>query len=502
MKMGIKQQPKQQAKITKKIVIYGGGTICAIALIIGIFFALNIGQVQEMLGKPPGKDYQTIGSGSWDEQFNWGKGKKGKGKGGYPDNTDETATIQHDIQLSNFNPDVKSLTMKSGGSLKIDKGQKLTVHEEISFSGGTITTSDTSSLVIKDGATIKGMDSSHYIDGPYQMQGSDSMVFKVEGKNKLSKVAVHSIQNQSSFSVNQVSKDPNKAISGQLNLPLEFISHYEYFEIKRTSGSGAAKVTLFWDQDANFTDFSNVNQMNAITVAHYNDSTGEWENMGQAKMHGTQKKGYVTSKTLSKFSPFTFGSTSASSPLPVELMYFKVLKDQKNEAQLTWATASETNNSHFEIQKSDNGEDFRKIGEVEGHGSTTEKHKYSFSDRTIGGKTVYYRLKQVDYDGSHEFSNVKTLALTEKEERASLSFKSIRPNPFRNDFKAEFTGTGKTAQIMLRNQNGQKVYMKTVEAKGGTNEFHFKDGRLLDNGIYTLIIKSGSAYDVRKLVKR
>ncbi|MEY2925086.1 MAG: hypothetical protein RLZZ337_1634, partial [Bacteroidota bacterium] len=81
---------------------------------------------------------------------------------------------------------------------------------------------------------------------------------------------------------------------------------------------------------------------------------------------------------------------------------------QKNKTELFWETASEINNEKFEIERSLNSFDFEKIGEIKGSGNSNENVRYSFDDLNIQGlpEKVYYRLKQIDFDGKHQFSNI------------------------------------------------------------------------------------------------
>lgn len=94
--------------------------------------------------------------------------------------------------------------------------------------------------------------------------------------------------------------------------------------------------------------------------------------------------------------------------LPVELTKFNVKKTQQS-VMLAWATASEKNNDHFEIQKSTNGTQFETIGQVKGNGTTVTGATYSFEDKTPSVGIAYYRLKQVDADGKYEFSSVRSI---------------------------------------------------------------------------------------------
>lgn len=116
--------------------------------------------------------------------------------------------------------------------------------------------------------------------------------------------------------------------------------------------------------------------------------------------------------------------------LPIELINFKVnLNSEKRETLLSWSTAKEWENSHFEIERSINGiKNWKKIGEVPGYGYSDGPRDYSFFDNNLPefGGSVFYRLKQVDYNSSYSYSNTKGIFLEPLD--SSLEWK-VYPNP-------------------------------------------------------------------------
>lgn len=90
--------------------------------------------------------------------------------------------------------------------------------------------------------------------------------------------------------------------------------------------------------------------------------------------------------------------------LPVELINFQVVMPQDGNVHLLWATASEKNNFGFDVERSADGRHWMSLGFVPGNGTTAERRDYTFADEKPLAGVNYYRLKQMDTDGSHEHS--------------------------------------------------------------------------------------------------
>jgi len=183
--------------------------------------------------------------------------------------------------------------------------------------------------------------------------------------------------------------------------------------------------------------------------------------------------------------------------LPVELTYFKAQASAKT-IQLNWATASETNNAGFEIQRSKDGERFRKIGFAKGHGTTVEAQEYTFEDNDVfANTTYYYRLKQVDEDGSFAYSDVQTVIL--KNETA-IEVSDFFPNPATTEVQfQDNTAAEGTAIIELFNSTGQqlRIFQQGVQTGANTLNLHVAD---LPKGTYFAKVKAGEQQVYKKLV--
>ena len=111
--------------------------------------------------------------------------------------------------------------------------------------------------------------------------------------------------------------------------------------------------------------------------------------------------------------------------VPVELTSFTA-NASEGLVELSWITATETNNQGFEVQRSNGGE-FETLTFVEGHGTTTESQAYLYSDRDVKVGAYSYRLKQVDFDGTFEYSDVVEVDVPAP---AEFALDQNYPNPF------------------------------------------------------------------------
>ena len=149
---------------------------------------------------------------------------------------------------------------------------------------------------------------------------------------------------------------------------------------------------------------------------------------------------------------------------------------------LNWSTATELNNQGFEIQRSTEGEEFFTVGFVNGHGTTTEQQNYSYADRNLDDGKYYYRLKQVDYDGSYEYSDV-----VEVDFRAFNSYllEQNYPNPFNPTTTIGFGIQNKSnVKITILNAIGEEVaVVLNEEREAGYHQVEF-NATNLPSGVY------------------
>jgi hypothetical protein len=154
--------------------------------------------------------------------------------------------------------------------------------------------------------------------------------------------------------------------------------------------------------------------------------------------------------------------TPGSIPLPVQYLYFNVIK-QGDNAVLQWATAQEENNKGFEIQRSSDNASWNAIGFVTGAGNSQTSVNYQYIDNDPGNGIFYYRLRQVDYDGHSEFSKIDQIDFGGD---LSLALMQNRPNPFNNSTMVDLVipKSGRV-QLLLYDEMGRIIQQLMDEFK-------------------------------------
>jgi hypothetical protein len=178
---------------------------------------------------------------------------------------------------------------------------------------------------------------------------------------------------------------------------------------------------------------------------------------------------------------------NVSTALPVELTSFTV-SVIGNGVELSWTTASETNNYGFEVQRSADQTTFQRIGFVTGNGTTTAQHTYKFADRDLAAGTHYYRLKQIDTDGTFSLSEAirADIAAMVREYALHQNY----PNPFNPTTTIAFDlKEDGPVKLRLFNMLGQQVVeLVNGQLKAGSHTA-ILDARNLATGTYIYVLE-------------
>jgi len=185
-------------------------------------------------------------------------------------------------------------------------------------------------------------------------------------------------------------------------------------------------------------------------------------------------------------------------PLPVTLIKFDAGFLNENQVKLNWATSMEINCRQFVIQRSFDGIVFNNVQSIPGNGTTNLFHSYTAIDNinSVDDGTVYYRLKQIDFDGKENFSRIIPLKI-EKRDHAIIS-----PNPF-NDYLNIILEWNKTELITAKifTVPGKEVFSKDINILKGINSLKIDGLTNLPKGTYFLQLLSSTKSVIEKITK-
>lgn len=191
----------------------------------------------------------------------------------------------------------------------------------------------------------------------------------------------------------------------------------------------------------------------------------------------------VKSNNLQGFSYFNIGGDN-STPLPVELLFFNG-ECTASGNHLRWATASEHNSSHFDLEASYDGENWNLVNRVNAAGFSNEKLDYQAVDRTKSQGTIYYRLRQVDINGTEKLYNSIALSCTESDK-----FMTTYPNPSGESFSLTINDETLVGDgiLTLCDINGRLLFSNKIDILNGTNSYEINTK--LPSGYYFLQLET------------
>lgn len=171
--------------------------------------------------------------------------------------------------------------------------------------------------------------------------------------------------------------------------------------------------------------------------------------------------------------------------LPVEFTHFSG-KTINCQTELAWTTASELNNDRFEVEHSNNAKDFEGIAKVKGAGTTLEVQNYQFIHEGVELGDNYYRIKQIDTDGTFDYSET---IVVKNYCKLGEDVLSIFPNPVgRQSLNIRYTAQLEhKAEIELMDALGQRLLRQPIEVKNGENSYQL-DIEVLPAGSYYLVL--------------
>jgi hypothetical protein len=187
--------------------------------------------------------------------------------------------------------------------------------------------------------------------------------------------------------------------------------------------------------------------------------------------------------------------SNISNPLPVDLLAFNANCFHK-QIELTWTTASQTNNDFFIIEKSYDGKKWDILTNQKGAGTTTQLTTYKYNDETISEEINYYKLSQVDYDGKH-----KILKIIAVKNCNANELNLVHSHFTTTKIEAKFyTSYSDEIELILLDNNGRIVARKMQNAVEGINDIEV-DVKYCENGIYVLTLQNSLFRTTKKIIK-
>ena len=231
--------------------------------------------------------------------------------------------------------------------------------------------------------------------------------------------------------------------------------------------------------------------VNDITITRIIRSPGPlhttWEPAGfHLATTGTSSDFAIESNTITGFSWFNIGSPN-NNALPVELLNFNGTCNE-GMVDLVWQTASEFNSSHFDVEKSTDGETWRVLATIPSAGTSNELLTYQTVDNNGTSGSNYYRLRQVDIDGKEKLYDPINVSCAE----TTVGYFTSYPNPSGNEFQVvvnnkEILGA---CTLNIVDAQGKVIDQRKIEVKDGINMFVISEK--LNPGIYFLNITNGT----------
>ena len=177
----------------------------------------------------------------------------------------------------------------------------------------------------------------------------------------------------------------------------------------------------------------------------------------------------------------------ASVIMPVETKYLNVYKKGKT-VELLWATASETNNDYFTIERSGDGVAYEAIGEIKGAGNSSKELSYEFTDEKPLTGLNYYRIKQTDFDGKYSYSEVRSVRFTDGA--------SVTVSPRTTEGRVDITTDMEDYNVEVYTAAGAQV--KAFTGMNADQSISIED---LKAGIYFLRVSSTTASETVRVIK-
>ncbi len=262
-------------------------------------------------------------------------------------------------------------------------------------------------------------------------------------------------------------------------------------------------MTIQYDNSAAEIASGNTLVEGNLVAQRYNSTSNEWE--GDPAMTqifyglGSLNTG---ARTLGPFAVpandlfETWVLVDRTMLLPVEMLDMNVICNGVKNT-IKWSTASESNNSHFSIERSTDGSNFTEIAQVQGAGNSSSQINYTYHDKDNVEGLVYYRLKQVDFDGEYSYTDILIANCSEE----GTDIITHYDNGSSNTFLQIQSGRDQNGVISIYTAEGRLVANSQHDLREGNNEILLNTSTL-SKGIYMISLQTNDQTISRKIYLR
>jgi hypothetical protein len=227
------------------------------------------------------------------------------------------------------------------------------------------------------------------------------------------------------------------------------------------------------------------NSIANYSLNHFNGTVWDFAVSISQSVTGTSTKVMNHNGYTGTFSPFAIGENT--SVLPVNMLEFTA-KARGTSAELRWVTATEMNNAYFGIERSADGQNWEEIGRREGAGTSYNPSYYDFTDYQPYDNS-YYRLRQVDINGSEVYSKVRMVQFPDPMYLGQMVH--VYPNPSNGTINLEPQGQFAT-RVKIYDMLGKLIYEQTVNQPTQVSN--------LSAGVYLLKAEIGDRQEMKKII--
>jgi Secretion system C-terminal sorting domain len=409
---------------------------------------------------------------------------------------------------------VRLVIANTGGGVTL-MNTSINVSGTLVFNSGLLNTTTTYELIMLNGSSTSAgtSASTSYVNGPMAYQkssaGSSTLNFPIGNSPDCRPFILTVNHTNGTLYIYQAQlfNASAKALGYTLPPSVDHVSGVHYYTIGRLNAAGVSQPTTGLSGNQTIQIFFGANDLvtNGATLSVVKNvftAPTNWIDIGGVGGPAYSGGANLTGSVISTSAPSVFNSFSTfaladevggNNILPIGLLFFDAVADN-NRVDLTWSTSSESNNSYFTIEKSQDGINFvfvQRVNTQAFNGNSNLPLSYSTEDMNPYTGLSYYRLKQTDLDGQSRYSRIDPVNFDQKKAI------SVYPNPTRGTVYISGVDISQTSlTVEWLDVSGRLLSSENVPAQGGIAVLnpHF------NNGVYLLRFMSGGSFRMQNII--